>query len=217
MKKLCTAVVICLLFVMKAYSFTQIVTVQNHVFTPSSFTINLGDTVKWTWINGSHTTTSLTIPAGAAAWNHNMNSTSTSFIYVPTKTGVYNYKCTPHQSIGMVGNFTVNACSAATAQISAGSATTFCKGGSVLLNSNVSANITSFQWKKNGANISGATSSTFTATTTGSYTLFVTNNCGNSTTSNAINVTANALPAATITPSGTVNFCPPDSVILHAN
>ncbi|MBV9963583.1 MAG: T9SS type A sorting domain-containing protein [Parafilimonas sp.] len=216
MKKLCSAISLCLLFVLKGYSFTQIVTVQNHVFTPSSFTINLGDTVKWTWINGSHTTTSLTIPAGATAWNQNMNSGSTTFIYVPKVLGVYNYKCTPHQSIGMVGNFTV-VCPNASAQISANSATTFCKGGSVLLKSSVSANITSFQWKKNGANISGATSSTFTATTTGSYTLSVTNNCGNSNTSNAIKVTVNALPAATITPSGTVDFCPPDSVVLQAN
>src|SRR5271169_2261815 len=104
MKHLLSAIAICLLFSFKAYSFTQIVTVQNHVFTPASFTINLGDTVKWTWLNGSHTTTSLTIPAGAATWDHPINTSSKSFIYVPSVAGVYNYKCTPHFAMGMQGN-----------------------------------------------------------------------------------------------------------------
>lgn len=218
MKQFFSAIAICLLFSVKAFSFTKIVTVSNHVFTPSSFTINLGDTVKWTWVEGSHTTTSLTIPAGAAAWNHNINSGSQSFIYVPTVTGLYNYKCTPHQAMGMVGNFTVSAnCATPTVQISASSSTTFCEGSSVLLTSTTSTNITAFQWKKNGSNIANAKSSTFTATTTGSYTLMVTNNCGKSATSNAVNVTANNLPKATITPADSTNVCSGDSVKLTAN
>jgi hypothetical protein len=76
MKKFLPVFAACLLFVLKAFSFTQIVTVQNHVFTPASFTINLGDTIVWSWIDGSHTTTSLGIPAGAVAWNKNINSSS---------------------------------------------------------------------------------------------------------------------------------------------
>src|SRR6516225_7610449 len=103
MKNILSTTAICLLFTLKAYSFTQIVTVQDHVFTPSSFTINIGDTIKWTWLNGSHTTTSLTIPSGAATWDHPINVSNTSFIYVPSKTGTYNYKCTPHFAIGMKG------------------------------------------------------------------------------------------------------------------
>ena len=218
MKKILSAIIICLLFSLKGYSFTQIVTVQNHVFTPNTFTTNIGDTVKWTWINGSHTTTSLAgIPAGAAAWNHSINSTNLTFIYVPAVAGLYHYKCTPHQAIGMVGNFTVaSSCPPASAQISASSATTFCKGGSVLLTSGTSADITAYQWEKGGTNIAGATSSTYTAKVNGSFTLTVTNNCGNTATSNAIIVKANPLPAATVTPSGTVNVCTGDSVVLQA-
>jgi hypothetical protein len=118
--------------------------------------------------------------------------------------------------MGMIGNFTVNnACPPASAQISAASATTFCKGGSVLLTSTVSANIVSYQWKKNGTGISGATSSTFTATASGTYTLTVINNCGNSATSNSIQVKVNPLPGAVVTPSGTVNICSGDSVTLQ--
>jgi len=216
MKKFLPVFAACLLFVLKAFSFTQVVTVQNHVFTPASFTINIGDTIVWSWIDGSHTTTSLGIPAGAVAWNKNINSSSKTFTYIPAVTGIYNYKCTPHAGMGMVGNFTVNnGCPAASAQISAASATTFCKGGSVLLTSTVSANIISYQWKKNGTNISGATSSTFTANASGTYTLTVTNNCGNSATSNSIQVKVNPLPTAVVTPSGTVNICNGDSVVLQ--
>ncbi len=218
MKQFFSAITICLLFALKAYSFTQIVNVENHVFTPSSFTINIGDTVKWTWVGGTHTTTSTTIPAGAAAWDHNINSAvaNRTFIYVPTKAGLYNYKCTFHEAMGMIGNFTV-VCPDATAQISASSATTFCKGGSVLLTSNVSAKITSYQWKNNGTAISGATNATYNAKKSGSYTLTVTNNCGNTVTSNTIKVTVNKPPTATITPSGTVNICSGDSIKLQAN
>ncbi len=206
MKRILPALATCLLFVLNTYSNTITVTVQNHVFTPATFTINRGDTIKWTWINGSHTTTSLGIPSGAAAWDHPINSGSTTFIYVPTVAGTYNYKCTPHQSMGMVGNFTVNgACPPASAQISTASAPTFCKGGSVLFNSIVSANITSYQWKKNGANIAGAISPTFTTKVAGKFTLTVINNCGTTATSNAIQVKVNALPGAAVTPSGTVD------------
>lgn len=215
MKKILSAITICLLFVINAYSFTQIVTVQNHVFTPSSFTINLGDTVRFTWLDGSHTTTSLTIPAGAVSWDHPMNSSSTSFTYIPSKTGVYNYKCIPHFSMGMKGNFTV-VCPQAGVQISANGSVTFCKGESVVLKSAVTSAITSYQWKKDGTNIANAIASTYSATATASYTLMVTNSCGNSATSNAINVKANPLPKAIITPSDTVYICRHDSVTLQA-
>jgi type IX secretion system substrate protein len=87
----------------------------------------------------------------------------------------------------------------------------------VLLSSSVTSQITSYQWKKNGTNIANAKSSAFTATATGSYTLMVTNNCGNTATSNAISVTVNALPNAVVTPSDSVLICRGDSVKLQAN
>lgn len=83
------------------------ITVQDFKFTPADATIALGDTVLFTWLNGAHTTTSKVIPAGAAAWDHAMTSTSTSFQYVPTVAGVYNYVCLPHESMGHIGKFTV--------------------------------------------------------------------------------------------------------------
>lgn len=216
MKKLLSLLTLLLLFVVKGYSFTQNVTVANFSFSPSSFTINLGDTVKFTWVSGTHTTTSDTIPSGATAWDQAMNMSATTFIYVPSKAGTYKYHCTFHASFGMVGNFTVN-CPNASASISAGGPTTFCQGQSVLLTSKTSSNITSYQWQKNGTAISGATSSTYTAKSNGTYTLKVKNNCGKTATSNGIAVTVNPLPGATITPADTVFICSGDSIKLKAN
>ena len=216
MKKILSLIIICLLITLSGYSFTQIVNVKNFTFTPASFTINIGDTIRWVYVSGSHTTTSLTIPAGAAAWDHPINSSNTSFTYIPAKAGVYNYKCTFHFAMGMKGSFTV-VCPQASVQISAAASTTFCQGSSVVLNSDVSSSVTSYQWKKNGTNITNATSAGYTAKTNGAYTLVVTNSCGKTATSNTISVTVNPLPAATITPSDTVTICTGESVKLKAN
>lgn len=83
------------------------ITVGNFQFSPSSLTISLGDTIIYTWLDGSHTTTSVGIPNGAVAWNESMNSNSPEFMYVPAVEGTYNYVCLPHQSMGMTGQFTV--------------------------------------------------------------------------------------------------------------
>jgi plastocyanin len=87
----------------------HIVSVANFSFTPSSFNAVVGDTVEWDWSNGSHTTTSTTIPGGAASWDNPINSSSTSFQYVITVAGTYSYQCTPHQPMGMVASFTASA------------------------------------------------------------------------------------------------------------
>ncbi|MEI7982630.1 MAG: T9SS type A sorting domain-containing protein [Bacteroidota bacterium] len=85
------------------------VDVSNFTFTPASLpNVRVGDTVHFQWISGTHTTTSTTIPAGAASWNHPITSASQTFDYMPTTIGVYNYKCTPHAAMGMVGSFTVD-------------------------------------------------------------------------------------------------------------
>jgi plastocyanin len=87
-----------------------IVNVQNFSFSPDNLpNVIVGDTIRWNWINGSHTTTSTTIPGGAASWDHPLNSSSTFFEYHVTIAGTYNYKCTPHQAMGMVGSFIATA------------------------------------------------------------------------------------------------------------
>lgn len=79
------------------------VLVSDFTFTPKNATAHVGDTIRWVWSNGDHTTTSGGIPAGAAAWNSAISSTSTVFDYKLTVAGTYNYVCTPHASLGMTG------------------------------------------------------------------------------------------------------------------
>jgi len=79
----------------------------NLSFSPSGLSIALGDTVRFQWVSGSHTTTSTSVPGGAATWNQNITSGSTTYTYKPAVTGTYNYRCTPHVGMGMIGSFTV--------------------------------------------------------------------------------------------------------------
>jgi plastocyanin len=84
-----------------------VVNVQNFTFSPSNLpNVIVGDTIRWVWISGTHTTTSTTIPAGAASWDHPITSSNTFYEYPVTIAGTYNYKCTPHEGMGMVGSFT---------------------------------------------------------------------------------------------------------------
>jgi hypothetical protein len=100
-----------------------------------------------------------------------------------------------------------------TANITTTGSTTFCSGGNVLLTANSG---TSYQWKNNGVNITGATSQNYTATASGAYTVVVTSGTC-SATSGPITVTVNPVPPATITPAGATTFCSPSSVLLNAN
>lgn len=98
-----------------------------------------------------------------------------------------------------------------TITISAAGPTTFCQGASVLLNASFSG--TSVQWKKNGANILGATNSSYLATTKATYTCTTSSLCG-STTSSGIIVNVNKNPTASISAGGPTTFCAGGSVLL---
>jgi len=114
--------------------------------------------------------------------------------------------------------FTVTTASFPSALITPSGPTTFCSGGSVVLNAPI-ANNRSYQWKKGANLISGATFSSYTATTGGNYKVIVTNTVTgcSKTTGSATVVTVNALPFATITPQGPTTFCAGGSVVLKSN
>jgi plastocyanin len=80
----------------------------NFFFNPNSLNVTVGDTIKWVNTAGSHTTTSSNIPSGAATWDANLNSSTPTFLYKVTVAGTYDYVCTPHISMGMVGSFTAS-------------------------------------------------------------------------------------------------------------
>ncbi len=163
-------------------------------FIPSSgVTLSLGDTVVWIWDNGLHTTTSTTIPAGATPWDEVISSSSPSYMYVPTVPGIYNYKCIPHESMGMTGSFTV--CSPpAVPAISPADPVIACAGDSASLLSASSEAGATFQWNLNGNPINEATNPQLLPDESGSYTCTVTNPCG-SATSDAVSVTLEPAPS----------------------
>src|SRR5262249_343336 len=57
----------------RADTFT--VQVKNFVFDPADLTITVGDTVVWTWANGTHSTTSDDCPCCVCLWDSGVNPT----------------------------------------------------------------------------------------------------------------------------------------------
>jgi len=113
---------------------------------------------------------------------------------------------------------TVGTSTLPSAVITHGGPLTFCSGGSVLLSAPSGSNKT-YQWKKGSADISGATLSSYIATTGGNYKVTVTNTVTgcSKTTASGTAVTINPVPVATITPQGPTTFCAGGSVLLKGN
>jgi hypothetical protein len=140
------------------------------------------------------------------------------YSYTATASGSYTVVVTNGCGSSTSSPVTVTVNPLPSATITPAGSTTFCSGGSVVLNAPVAANRT-YQWKKGTNLISGATLSSYTATTGGSYKVIVTNTvtgCSKTTGSPTV-VTVNALPSATITPQGPTTFCAGGSVVLKAN
>jgi hypothetical protein len=95
-----------------------------------------------------------------------------------------------------------------TVTISASGGTTFCQGGSVTLTSSAGS---SYLWSN------GATSQAITVSSSGNYSVRITNSGGCSATSTATSVTVNPLPTATISAGGSTTFCQGGSVTLTSS
>lgn len=100
-------------------------------------------------------------------------------------------------------NFTVGA----QATISPAGPTSLCQGQSIVLSANAGS---AYLWSN------GATTQSINVSTSGTYTVSVTNSCG-TVNSTPHQVTVNALPSATITPAGATTFCKGGNVQLQAN
>jgi hypothetical protein len=132
---------------------------------------------------------------------------------------------TSNINVATAGNYSVrvtaaNGCSATstttnvivnslpTASITANGATTFCSGGSVNLSA---TSASSYLWSN------GATSSSINVSTSGNFSVTVTNANGCSATSAVKNVVVNSLPTATITANGATTFCSGTTTSLTAS
>ncbi len=100
---------LCVAFTSPLFSQTlHDVAVTNNVFTPENITINVGDTVRWTNLEGLHN-----VEGQVAEHGENPepfgNGIGVGWVYefVFTIPGFYTYDCDPHQFLGMIGTVTV--------------------------------------------------------------------------------------------------------------
>ncbi len=93
---------------LNTYAIIHVVQVSNFQFSPNALNVNVGDTIRWTWVNGTHTTTSGIFPNGAASWNSPISASLTVFDYKVTVEGNYSYICVPHEGMSMIATFTAS-------------------------------------------------------------------------------------------------------------
>jgi hypothetical protein len=93
---------------------------------------------------------------------------------------------------------------------------TFCAGSSVTMTASAGAGYT-YQWYNTSGVISGATNISYTTSTSGTYSVTITNSFGCSNTSLGDVVVVNALPSAAIIPGGFPIFCAGGNVTLNAS
>lgn len=119
---------------------------------------------------GSNVTLTATYTGYSLQWKKNgdLIPGATFPTYVATTKG--NFSCVVDNACGSLesSQIFVNVLKNPSATISAAGPTTFCVGGSVVLNANSGAGL-SYQWFKNAAEIPGATSISYSATTAGIY------------------------------------------------
>ncbi|MEW5845412.1 MAG: gliding motility-associated C-terminal domain-containing protein [Bacteroidota bacterium] len=185
-------------------SFTLTVQTDNGVGDPSNFT--------YSWTGDTHVLT-IVPPGDVAILNTN------------SPAGTYNFTCdvTDEGSNTASDNISIEILQSPTSSISTTDPTTFCQGGSALLKAVTGVNY-AYQWRKDGADISGATSDQYSATLTGVYRARVTlTTTGCSKLSNNINITVNPLPNVTASNdgpacyNGTINLTStPDGMVSYS-
>jgi len=109
-------------------------------------------------------------------------------------------------------------CTRPSASVTVNGPLTFCSGSSVLLQANTGSAL-SYLWKNHNNIIPGATSSSYTATNSGSYSVVVRTTSSNCARTNETPVVVNVIerPSANITANGPVSLCSNQNVTLVAN
>ena len=164
-----------------------------------------GTGLTYQWQESTNGGASFSNIPGATASAFTKNSTTTAmngYQYRVVVTGV----CTPAVTSNMV-TLTVNALPAITAQPNS---TTLCAGNNAIFSVTATGSGLSYQWQENMGsgfvNIPGATASIFikasvtTAMSSYQYRVIISGTCAPSVTSNAANLTVNAVPSVTTQP-----------------
>jgi len=174
---------------------TQLVTVNplptvGNTVTPLS-TVCAGNPIT---LNGTGAT--------SYSWSGSVNN---NVAFIPSSTATYTVTGTDINGCTNTATQLITVNALPTVSITPSGVTTFCQGNSVTLISSSSFNNV---WSNN------ATTQFLNVTSTGNYFVSLTDINGCVGTSNAIAVTVNPIPTATITPNGTTTFCQGSSVIL---
>ncbi len=215
------------------YSWSNGATTQAiNVSTTGSYTVTISN------VNGctaSSTPTSVTVNPLPAAPSISANGPTTfcqgsSVMLNASTANTYSWSngaTTQAINVSTTGSYTVtisnaNGCTAASAPtavtvnplptaptISANGPTTFCQGNSVMLNTSAAS---TYSWSN------GATTQAINVSTTGSYTVTISNANGCTASSTPTSVTVNPLPAVpSIAANGPTTFCQGSSVMLNAS
>lgn len=159
-----------------------------------------GISFVWNYADGT-IDSAYNLAVSAQDKNHTFNNAGnyivscTLYYPAPTDTGIGG--CTPYTYRDTV---------TITGAAITGSPLAFCDGGSVTLTATFTSTGT-YTWKKNGVNITGATNQTYVATTSGTYSVVVTNLTGCATSTAAVVVTVYPKPDISITSTTNVS-CP---------
>jgi predicted transcriptional regulator len=149
------------------------------------------------------TTLVLNAPSNAASYAWSNGATTQSVLI--SSAGTYALTITDANGCSASTNTTIVNGINPQATVSAGGATTFCQGGTVVLNA---AGGTSFLWNN------GATTQNISVTTPGNYSVMVTNAAGCSSMSNSTLVNVLQAPNAVATAYGPTTFCQGGSVTI---
>ncbi len=100
------------LFALASSATNYQVQVGSNYFAPAYLSIQVGDTVTWTQVSGSHNVNGSlsTFPTNPAGFTNGAVAGGTwTYSHVFSAAGTYSYQCDPHAAMGMVGTVKVTA------------------------------------------------------------------------------------------------------------
>jgi len=161
----------------------------------------------------SGSSVTLSVPTGYASYTWSDGSTTNSIS--PNATGNYSVTVTNADGCSTTTTATsVTVNTPPTASITSTGTGSICTGASETLSG--PTGMSSYQWYLGGNAISGATSSSYTASSVGNYSLSVVDANGCSASSTLYGLSAAVPPVATVTNSGNSTLCSGDSATLTA-
>ncbi len=159
-----------------------------------------GTGTSYQWYSGA-------VPIGGATTN--------SYVATPPVTTTYSVEVTGGGGCTGYASVIVTVYPTPAAVITPAGPATVCSPGIVILNATALAGY-AYIWFYGGSIIPGATSQSYTAATSGTYSVAITSSFGCKDTSAQVIVTIEPSPVASATASGPLTFCSYDDVVLTA-